>query len=119
MRPSQDFSSKHEDDIVDDDSPDDDDVELRASDTLSQLSVPSSSSSKLVTPQCKADKRLQNRQLQIEEWDKMQTPSPVSKPRDDHVMALAVALKKAKEDATRDKSAEATKGQLPDHVAKQ
>jgi hypothetical protein len=120
MRPSQDFSSNHEDGILlGEDSPDDD-VDSRASDTLSELSFPSTSStcSKLVTPQCKADKRLQNQKLQLEDWDKMQTPSPVPKKRDDHIMALAMALKMAKEDASHEKSAEATKGQLPDHVGR-
>lgn len=118
--PSQDFSSNHEDDIFVGEDSLDDDVDLRASDTLSELSFPSSSSStsKLVTPRCKTDKRLQNQQLQLEDWNKMQTPSPVPKPRDDHIMALAMALKKAKEDASHEKSAEATKGQLPDHVAR-
>lgn len=92
-----------------------DEREMKAVDTLSELGSQSSSSKRLVTPQCKRDKLLQNRSLQVEAWDNVQTPSPPSKPRADHIMALAEALKNARHGASYEKPVE-TKGQLPDHV---
>ena len=91
--------------------------EMHAVDTLSELSSRCPSSSKFVTPQCKKDHVLSNKSLQLDAWDKMQTPSPLPKPRHDHIMALAEALKNAKASASNEKSAE-SKGQLPDHVAR-
>lgn len=110
---SQDFTSKHEDDLDDDDSDDDDEINLKATDTLSELSGPTSSACSKVTPRCRGDKLIHNRALQLEEWDKFQTPSPPSKKREGHVMSLAESLKKSLEEA----KAPSTKGQLPDHVA--
>jgi len=109
---SEDFSLLHEDDV---DGESGDEREMKAVDTLSELGSQSSSSKRLVTPQCKRDKLLQNRSLQVEAWDNVQTPSPPSKPRADHIMALAEALKNARHGASYEKPVE-TKGQLPDHV---
>ena len=109
---SEDFSLLHKDDV---DGESGDECEMKAVDTLSELGSQSSSSKRLVTPQCKRDKLLQNRSLQVEAWDNVQTPSPPSKPRADHIMALAEALKNARHGASYEKPVE-TKGQLPDHV---
>ena len=90
---------------------------MKAVDSLSELSSRCPSSSRFVTPQCKKDKVLNNRSLQLEAWEKFQTPSPPSKKREDHIVALAEALKSAKAGALNGKPVEA-KGQLPDHVAR-
>ena len=59
---SEDFSLLHEDDV---DGESGDEREMKAVDTLSELGSQSSSSKRLVTPQCKRDKLLQNRSLQV------------------------------------------------------
>ena len=93
--------------------------DMKAVDTMSELSSRCPSSSKYVTPQCKKDRVLRNKSLQLDAWDKMQTPSPLPKVRHDHVMALAEALKQAKAAAANSNGKQAeTKGQLPDHVAR-
>ena len=99
---------------MDDDSSQEEHAAAAASDTLSELSV-SASSSNLVTPQCKGDKRLQNVKLQMADWDALQTPV---KEREHHVKSLAEELKKALDDAkgTSVKESALVPGQLPDHV---
>ena len=117
----QDMSSKHEDDVSDDDDDDDnddddddsDDDDGKATDTLSELTGPTTSACSKVTPQCRGDQKLHNRALQQEEWDKYQTPSPPRKKRENDVMTLAEPLKKSFEES---KTPSMTKGQLPDHV---
>ena len=112
---SEDFSSKHPDDDSDgDDSKEDDVAAGAAADTLSELSAPASSSN-LVTPQCKGDKRLQNVKLQMADWDTLQTPV---KERESHVKSLAEDLKKALDEAkgASVKESALVPGQLPDHV---
>ena len=112
---SQDFSSSHEDDLDESETEHD----MQAIDTLSELSSRCPSSSKYVTPQCKKDRVLSMKSLQLDAWDKMQTPSPLPKPRRDHIMALAEALKNAKDAASNSKQPAAeTQGQLPDYVAR-
>ena len=107
----EDWSSKHPDDI-DDESQEEDAV--AASDTLSELSAPASSSN-LVTPQCKGDQRLKNIKLQMADWDSLQTPV---KQRENHVKSLAEELKKAMDEAKGNsvKESALVPGQLPDHV---
>ncbi|CAL1150431.1 unnamed protein product [Cladocopium goreaui] len=108
-----DLSWKHPDDI-DDESQEEDAV--AASDTLSELSAPASSSN-LVTPQCKGDQRLKNIKLQMADWDSLQTPV---KQRENHVKSLAEELKKAMDEAKGNsvKESALVPGQLPDHVLK-